>query len=112
MISALTRSLVFEGITMIEKKILGEDIDAKESIKSIVKNTAIDKISSMVSSKIEKAFKANEPRNYSTYAKTLKSTSQNLTREEIDKSMKGYIKRSRGLCTFITYAVDFFAGLL
>lgn len=86
--SALTRSVVSEGIQSVERKIKGEENNLGQSIVSIAKSTVLDfgfsKASDWVDSKIHKL----EPRNYSSYAGTVRKKNPTATRAQITRKMK------------------------
>ena len=85
--SALTRSVVSEGIQSVEREIKGEENNLEQSIVSIAKNTVLDfgfsKASDWVDSKIHKL----EPRNYSSYAGTVRKKNPTATRVQITRKM-------------------------
>ena len=95
--SALTRSVVSEGIESVERKIKGEENNFGQSLVSIAQSTVIDigfsKVSDWVDSKIQKL----EPRNYSSYASTVRVKNPTATRAQITRKMSIRIVSVRAL---------------
>ena len=92
---AFVRNVVTVGITTLEDAIVGEDINIKDKMVDLAVGTVIDTYFETASDYVVKNIKSLEPRNYSSYAHSVRKTNPNLSREQIYRSMQRSIRTNR-----------------
>ena len=109
---ALVRNIVSEGILMIEKTILGEEINVADSIINVGLGTVIDVGFEMASDKVTDFISSKMPQNYSSYAHTAHQSNPNLTYEQITRSMRRSIRFNRAGAKAVTIGIDIIRVML
>jgi RHS repeat-associated protein len=103
---AVVDNIVSEGISIIENKISGNDVNIANSIMNtafgIVGDIGFEKISNVVTNYIS----SKGPQNYSSYAHVARKSNPKLTRNQIHSRMQRSIKINRAISASACFAID------
>ena len=102
----MVRNIVTEGITIVEDKILGNEVDIVDSIISIGLGTVLDFGFENMSNKVTDFISSKAPRNYSSYAHTARQSNPSLTRQQIYTSMQRSLRVNRFVSKSVAVAFD------
>ena len=103
---ALVRNIVTEGITTIEDVVLGNEVNALDSMINIGFGTVLDAGFEKMSDKAIGYISSKMPQNYSSFAHKVRESGKKLTREQIYRNMQRSIRFNRVISKTTSFGFD------
>ena len=104
--AAIVRNVVSEGISIVEDRIEGEEVNISDSLISIGIGAALDVGFEKIADKTLEIIDSKSPKNYSSYAHAVRQSNPDATREQIQDSLVRSIKRNHAQSKAISFGID------